>query len=195
MHGMATHIIKSVLAGFTIGIGSIMYLRTGGVAGAVLFAFGLIVIVHYGWNLFTGQAGFSTRPGFLALVLGFNIVGCWMASLLVAKGMNPIVETRLATGWADVLLRSAGCGFIMTASVRWAREDKWLPLLFGVPVFILCGFPHCIADVVYYLSCPTGFLREHAGEIVRVYALTVAGNFIGCNLYRVENLGKKSETA
>ena len=184
---MATNIVKSILAGFTIGIGSIMYLRTGGVAGAVLFAFGLIVIVHYRWNLFTGQAGFSTRAGFLASVLLFNIVGCWAASLLVATGMNPIVETRLATGWTDVLLRSAGCGFIMTAAVRWAREERWLPLLFGVPVFILCGFPHCIADVVYYLSCPADFLLENGGRIAGVYGLTVAGNFIGCNLYRVEN--------
>ena len=39
-----------------------------------------------------------------------------------------------------------GCGFIVTTSVQFARQEKWLPLLLGIPLFILCGVPHCIAD-------------------------------------------------
>ena len=38
----------SILAGICISIGCVVNLRVGGVAGAVLFAFGLTTVVYYG---------------------------------------------------------------------------------------------------------------------------------------------------
>ena len=54
-------------------------LRVGGVAGAVLFAFGLTTVVYYGLKLYTGTAGFIRKQGdwtMLVTVLLGNIVGC-----------------------------------------------------------------------------------------------------------------------
>ena len=48
----------AILAGICISIGCVVNLRVGGVAGAVLFAFGLTTVVYYGLKLYTGTAGF-----------------------------------------------------------------------------------------------------------------------------------------
>ena len=53
----------AILAGICISIGCVVNLRVGGVAGAVLFAFGLTTVVYYGLKLYTGTAGFIRRQG------------------------------------------------------------------------------------------------------------------------------------
>ncbi len=57
-HESEKDIIKGVLAGICISFGGTIYLRVGGVAGAVLFAFGLIAVITSGLNLFTGKSQF-----------------------------------------------------------------------------------------------------------------------------------------
>jgi len=42
---------SAIIAGICISIGCVVNLRVGGVAGAVLFAFGLLAVVHYKLNL------------------------------------------------------------------------------------------------------------------------------------------------
>ena len=49
---------KSVFAGIFISIGGSVYLSVGGIAGSVLFAFGLLGVIHYQLPLYTGKAGF-----------------------------------------------------------------------------------------------------------------------------------------
>ena len=69
----------AILAGICISIGCVVNLRVGGVAGAVLFAFGLTTVVYYGLKLYTGTAGFIRLKGdwvMLGLVLLGNIIGC-----------------------------------------------------------------------------------------------------------------------
>ena len=70
----------------------------------------------------------------------------------------------------------------MTTAVEFARKDKMLPLLLGVPVFILCGFTHSIADAFYFLVSPKELLLQP--EVMVIYVSEVLGNFVGCNLYR-----------
>ena len=62
---------------------------------------------------------------------------------------------------------------------------KNLPLLFGVPLFIMCGFPHCVADAFYYLCVPLDFYAIFWPQILIFYISIVLGNFVGCNLYRI----------
>jgi formate/nitrite transporter FocA (FNT family) len=70
----------------------------------------------------------------------------------------------------------------MTTAVEFARKGKMLTLLLGVPVFILCGFTHSIADAFYFLLSPAELLLQT--EVLIVYLAEVLGNFVGCNLYR-----------
>ena len=191
---MNTLLRSSVLAGIAIGIAGFGYLAIGGLAGAVLFSFGLLTVVGYRLKLYTGTAGFIKKNEFgqLLLILGGNIIGCLLVALLsrmsplgLQESAQKILELRLATGALRCGLLGIGCGFIMTTAVTFAREKNYLPLLFGVPMFIICGFTHCVADAFYYLCVPLGFMKEHAIEILGVYACIVLGNFIGCNLYRL----------
>ncbi|MBO7510261.1 MAG: formate/nitrite transporter family protein [Bacteroidales bacterium] len=198
-----------ILAGIAIGIAGFGYLALkgsplGDIAGAVVFSFGLATVVNYQLKLYTGAMGF-VKTGkeiaqLLPTILG-NIVGCLLIALLAkispmgleAKA-QAILEGRLNDSLINGVLLSGtlrsgllaiGCGFIMTTAVNFARQGKWIPLLFGVPMFIVCGFPHCIADTFYYLSVPWDFLGAHLGAVLLLFCCLVLGNTIGGNLYRL----------
>ena len=182
----------AILAGICISIGCVVNLRVGSVAGAVLFAFGLTTVVYYGLKLYTGTAGFIRRRGdwgMLSMVLLGNIVGCLLTAWLIGYAQPDCVEPaakilsgRLTKGPLACFLLAIGCGFIMTTAVEFARKGKMLPLLLGVPVFILCGFAHSIADAFYFLVSPAELLLQPM--VLAVYVSEVLGNFVGCNLYR-----------
>lgn len=191
---LITTMRSSFLAGVCIGIAGYGYLAEKSIVGAVLFAFGLLTVVHYGLKLYTGTAGFIQRGevGKLLLILGGNIVGCLAVALMVRCSPMPLQETaqgilagRLAMGPFKGAVLAIGCGFIMTTAVTFARKEKNLPLLFGVPLFIMCGFPHCVADAFYYLCVPVDFLTQNGSQVLLFYVSIVLGNFVGCNLYRL----------
>lgn len=186
----------ALMAGGCIGIAATVYLKVGGVLGAAMFAFGLIVVVAMKLPLFTGQAQhvWSRKGGeysLLGLMLLLNLGGCFILSALtctpeIAESSRTIINARLAKGPLMCGLLSIPCGFIMTAAVRGAgMKNNWLPLLFGVPAFIICGFPHCVADSFYYASCGRDFLMANGLTLLAAYLPTVVGNFLGCNLYRL----------
>ena len=185
---------SSFLAGVCIGIAGFGYLAEKSIIGAMLFAFGLLTVVHYKLRLYTGTAGFIHKGevGQLLLILGGNIVGCLAVALMLRCSPMPlqdtaqkILEGRLAMGPLRGGILAIGCGFIMTTAVTFARQGKVMPLLFGVPLFITCGFPHCVADVFYYLCVPMEYLGSHVVEILVFYVCIVLGNFVGCNLFRM----------
>lgn len=189
-------ICGGLLAGCAIGVAATIYLKVGGVLGAAMFAFGLIVVVSMKLPLFTGQAQHvmnrvANDYAILGLMLGLNLVGCFIIAQLyddpaLTEAAEKIITARVEKGALMCGILSIPCGFIMTAAVRGAALDRnWLPLLFGVPAFIICGFPHCVADSYYYASCSPEFIKLHGFTLLGVYLPTVAGNFIGCNLYRL----------
>lgn len=184
---------SAFLAGFCIGLAGFGYLAEKGIIGAVVFAFGLLAVVAYKLKLYTGTAGFFRRGelGQLLLILVGNIIGCLAVGLMARCSPMPIQETaqgvlegRLANGPLLGGVLAIGCGFIMTTVVTFARKGNNLPLLFGIPLFINCGFPHCIADAFYYLCVPVDFLYANMSAVLIFYVSIVIGNFIGCNLYR-----------
>ncbi len=195
---------SAVMAGITIGIAGWGYLATTNIIGAVLFAFGLLTVVSYKMKLYTGTAGFVEfrddnnklqiiKPlAELLLVLVGNIIGCLLVGLLarlspleLTQAAQNILQGRLNVGPLSGGLLAIGCGFIMTTAVTFARKGQYLPLLFGVPLFIVCGFPHCVADAFYYLTVPFEFIKNNIGDVLLFYISIVFGNFIGCNLYRI----------
>ena len=190
---------SAVIAGFTIGLAGFGYLSMidvlNGVVGAVVFAFGLLTIVAYKLKLFTGTAGFisANKEDFsnLLLILVGNVIGCGVVALMTRlspNDINCVAEKILSGRVANGALRSGvlaiGCGFIMTTAVTFARKGNMLPLIFGVPLFIFCGFPHCLVDAFYILTTPASFVAANAGAVFATYGCVVLGNFIGCNLYR-----------
>ena len=186
---------SAILAGIAISLGGFAFTVLGGTLGAVAFTFGLLTVVHYKWKLYTGVIGFigslKDFPQTFVTLAG-NIVGCLLVALLarvsplgVSEAAGNILSARLATGAWQCGLLAIGCGFVVTTAVTFGRSGQWLPLLFGVPLFIICGFPHCIADAFYYLASPLPLLLDRFWDILLLYVCIVAGNFLGCNLYRI----------
>lgn len=194
---------SAIISGIAVAIAGWGYLAFPNMIGAVLFSFGLLTVVNYKLKLYTGTAGFiplrhedgSSRwlraIGELLFILMANICGCLLVSLLtrlspldLGSQAQTILESRLAIGPLRAGLLAIGCGFIMTTVVTFAREGKPLALLFGVPLFINCGFPHCLADAFYYMTVPVSYTSAHLLELCALYPCLVVGNFIGCNLYR-----------
>ncbi len=182
----------SLFAGVLIGIAGLVYLRIGGLAGAILFAFGLLCVVMCGAQLYTGKAGYLPYREWprLVVMLTANGVGCLAAAFIATYAANEalvtnlesILQARLAASWHGLLVTSIGTGAIMTLAVYGARRGNYLPLLFGVPVFIMCGLPHCVADAFYYGAA----LLMGRAEWMMLWSWlwAIIGNYIGCNLPR-----------
>ena len=188
---------SAIFAGIYIGTAGFGYLTAGvqsfgSLFGSILFALGLLAIVGYKLKLFTGTAGFIKRDemGTLAIILIGNIIGCFLMGLITrVSPMNDaiqvaatnILNTRISTGVFGCGILAIGCGILMTTAVTFARQKNFNPLLLSVPLFIVCGFPHCVADAFYYLTIPNSWTVE----LIGIYLSTVLGNAIGCNLYRI----------
>ena len=192
---------SSILAGVAIGCGGYGFLASGiqseaygQLFGAILFSFGLITVVAYKLALYTGTAGFirKNEVGSLFVILGGNIVGCIVMGLLsrlspldMQDAAQNVLSLRLERGPLRCGLLGIPCGFMMTTAVTFARKQHYIPLLLAVPLFIVCGFTHCIADAFYYSCVPFEFIKDHALQTLFVYISIVLGNLVGCNLYRI----------
>lgn len=189
---MRTVIKPAIFAGLLIGIGGLTYLNVGGIAGAVLFAFGLLCVVMCKSQLFTGKAGFLPLKEQIHLIpmLLANGIGCCLTALFTIYSSNPqltenlgkILISRENATPAAILVTGIGTGIIMTLAVYGAQRNNYLPLLFGVPTFILCGLPHCVADIFYYaVAIYNGDLHLW---MLSAWIMAVMGNYIGCNIPR-----------
>lgn len=189
---------SAIFAGIAISIGGLAFLTMGKIIGPILFTFGLITVIHYKLSLYTGAVGFTELIGFntetkknwliILIIIFGNIIGCCIVALLANYGnftftilTNDIVVSRISQPIASVIIRGIGCGLIMSTAVQFAREGKFLPLLFGVPLFIYCGFYHSIADTFYYV------MSTIKPTITMFYTITMTyiGNYLGCSAYKL----------
>lgn len=180
--------IRSILAGICIGLGGAIFLKIGGIVGACMFAFGLLTVVHFKLPLYTGTAGFIDLKKFeeytsmLYILLG-NMLGCILLSFMNINGIDgsQIIQARLDTSYLQCFLNAIGCGLIMTLIVQGGRDKNQLLILFGIPLFILLGFYHSIADQFYMMVSPIELRYLFFGR----WWTIVLGNFVGCNIPRL----------
>lgn len=189
---------SSVFAGILIAIAGYGFLA-GQAVGMFLFILGLAAVVSYKLKLFTGTVGFIQweKIHHLVIILLGNILGCWLVSLIakvdtvlgIQTAAQTVLQSRLQLGWLACGIKAIGCGVLMSAAVEFSKRGTdfgyWVPLLFAVPLFIHCGFPHCVADAFYFLTCPKSVLMDSGWDLLSVYGSIVIGNSIGCNIYRL----------
>ena len=189
---------SSVFAGILIAIAGYGFLA-GQAVGMFLFILGLAAVVSYKLKLFTGTVGFikwGEIPHLVIILLG-NVLGCWLVSLIakvdtvlgIQTAAQTVLQSRLQLGWLACGIKAIGCGVLMSAAVDFSKRGVdfgyWVPLLFAVPLFIHCGFPHCVADAFYFLTCTKSVLMDSGWDLLSVYGSIVVGNSIGCNIYRL----------
>lgn len=154
-----------ILAGILIGIGGSVYLSCDNkYVGAVLFSVALLCICMRGFALFTGKVGFiveaHTRADVSALLLSLlgNLIGTFAAGAAIRYVMPSLgekaltlCEGKLAQTAPETFLRALFCGILMYLAVVIYRKNQsvW-GIFFCVPVFILSGFEHSIANMFYF---------------------------------------------
>lgn len=170
---------KSLAAAILIGLGNFALLKLGNPIGPVIFAFGLLGVCYLGLNLFTGKCGFlfenKLKVKDLAIILLFNLIGGYLFGLLFRLADPAVVEAavvKVAT-WDFSLaffVKSFLCGVIMYLAVKMYKKGTPLGIIFGIPLFIFCGFQHCIANVI-----TLGTAASFSWSLI----LAIIGNFAG----------------
>jgi len=206
MKNIAKVFLSALLAGMCIGIAGTVYLSVENtVIGAVLFAMGLFIICTRGLFLFTGQAGYLLDNklsflGRLALVWLGNLAGTALVGYAVrmtrvtgvAERAAKLAEIKLADNLLSIFVLAFFCGILMFLAVDGYRNHphpggKYLGILFCVPVFILCGFEHCIANM-FYFSAANAWSLQAVGYLL----VMTLGNLIGSIVfYGIEKIAKK----
>ncbi len=177
------------LAGVMVAFGGTVLLSCEDrLTGAVLFCVALTGICLFGFNLYTGRIGFllknhspaelrSTFFGLLGNVLGTLAMGYLIAPALpqLRDAALSACTKRLEQLPGQTLLRGFFCGVLMyTAVWIWKEKRTLTGVFFCIPVFVLSGFEHSVADMFYFALA--GLLR---GESLVFLLLVVAGNSLG----------------
>lgn len=186
---LRSSLIDGILAGAMVSIGGTVLLSCENkVVGAVLFCIALLSICWFGFNLYTGKVGFlladHSRANLSLTFTGLlgNALGTLLFGLLIAAALPQLREAALAAcgkrltqlPW-QTLLRGFFCGMLMYTAVWSFRERKTpLGILFCIPVFVLSGFEHSIADMFYFALA--GLFRLQS---LWFLLLVVLGNSLG----------------
>ena len=172
-------ITKSVGASILISLGVYSLLKMGTPIGPVLFTLGLLGVCYMGLNLFTGKCGFlisdKIKPIDLTLILIVNLLSGFLIGLMYSITDPEIYKAAVAkvSTWdfsLSFFIKSMMCGVIMYISVLMYKKGTPLGIIFGIPLFIFCGFQHCIANII-----TLGVARSIHSSIF----LCILGNFIG----------------
>ena len=186
---MLREVCKGILAGLMISIGGAVYLSCQDkYIGAGLFSVALLTICYMQFSLFTGKIGFVAEDyskkniSATALSLLGNLIGCIAFGLLMSLCFTDLVQTssgicitKLSQPIYGTLIRAFFCGVLMYVAV-WAYKFKntVIGIFVCIPVFILSGFEHSIANM-YYFSIAQSFSLNSLLYIV----LCVVGNSVG----------------
>ena len=164
---MLKKIIAGILAGIMIAIGGSIFLACENrVVGAVLFSVALLTICIKGYSLYTGKIGFIPekhgKEEFSVLLLGLlgNAIAtilCGFVIRFALPNLGDVAETiclsKLAQPFLSTLVRGTFCGILMYVAVSIYRDKQSvIGILFCIPVFILAGFEHSIADIFYFAA-------------------------------------------
>ncbi|MBR3661047.1 MAG: formate/nitrite transporter family protein [Bacilli bacterium] len=170
---------KSIGAALLISLGNFALLKLGNPIGPVIFSLGLLGVCYMGLNLFTGKCGFLFEDHIkikdLLIILVVNLIFGYLFGLLYSITDKDIVTnavSKVATwdiSWA-FFIKSVLCGIIMYIAVYMYKKGTPLGIIFGIPLFIFCGFQHCIANII-----TLGVAQTFDYSIF----ICILGNFIG----------------
>lgn len=202
--------VSGVMAGLLIAIGGGVYLAADNrIVGAVFFSVALLCICYQGYSLFTGKVGYlwdaHKKDDLSVLFLG--LLGNTLATVLCGRLLAYAVpkmelaaallcRSKLAEqNFLQTLIRAFFCGILVYLAVVLFRDKKTvLGILLGIPVFILSGFEHSIADIFYFAA--SGIVSLEAFGFL---ATVLLGNALGGLLLpTLERIGKEkpaSETS
>ena len=163
-------LLFAALAGASISIGGAVFLSLDNkVLGALFFCVGLFMVCTFGLHLFTGKVCYipnnpPSYAGWVVLVWIGNLIGAQVTALaLRATRIGPALAAKAAAlcavktsdGLLSLFLLGLFCNIMIYVGVESYKScpyevGKYVGMILGVTVFILCGFEHCVADMFYF---------------------------------------------
>lgn len=188
-------LLFAILAGLFISIGGTVFLSLDNkVLGSIFFAVGLFAICTMKFNLYTGKICyvFDNSPSYLidlVIIWIGNFIGTFLtANLLKLTRIYPaltskakdMINIKLNDSPISLLILAILCDILIYLAVEEYKSNehelgKYLGIMFGVVVFILCGFEHCVANM-FYISIADAWTYSHAIEHILIVTI---GNSIG----------------
>ncbi|MBQ7316458.1 MAG: formate/nitrite transporter family protein [Clostridia bacterium] len=210
MKRIVWNLVNGLLAGIMIAVGGTVFLACFGdgsmvnkTIGAFFFSIALLSICYKGYSLYTGKIGFipekHDREAFSVLLWG--LLGKLIATVALGYALRAAIPaiggvaevlctTRLTQEWWQTLIRGIFCGILMYMAVSIYRDKKSISgILFCVPVFILAGFEHSVANMFYFGAAGMFF----SVDSIIYLAIVVLGNTIGGMLMPVLAMIKPKE--
>ena len=187
-------LVSAILAGMCIGMGGVVYLSVDSkLTGAFFFTVGLFVICAFELNLYTGKVCYVFQNDLEYLlripVIWFgNLIGTSITAGLIlltrygaaiSEKAAALCEAKTADNFLSLFVLGIFCDIFIYIGVEGYGKishetGKYLALFFGVMVFILSGYEHCIADM-FYVSAAGMWSGD---MLVRILVITL-GNAVG----------------
>ena len=162
--------VGAVLAGISIALGGMVFLSLENkVIGAALFTVGLFTVCTFGLNLFTGKVCYvfhsdRTYALMLPVIWLGNLAGTGLTALCagltrsgpaLTEKARVLCQAKLNDSLVSLFCLGILCNIFIYIAVEGFKNNphelgKYLALVFGVMVFILCGTEHCVADMFYF---------------------------------------------
>ena len=198
---MKEFVYRSILSGVFICIAAFVFLMVENpIIGSFFFSLGLLSIVAYRFNLFTGYVGYlpavenPTTYYFQSFFVWFwNLIGTGIASFLlkhttaytlIQNRVSTMMVAKANTPFSSIMILGIFCGILMFTAVEAYKSPlikndvtKVVILILCVVVFINAKFEHSIANMAYAGLCSTTL---NSVLLWKVIIASTLGNFIGC---------------
>ena len=159
-----------ILAGISISLGGTVFLLCDSkIIGALFFTVGLFCVCVFGFNLFTGKVCYvfdnDIKYALMLPVIWLgNLVGALFTAVIekftrlapaLTEKAASVCETKLSQGLLSAFILAFLCDIMIYIAVEGYKSaqheiGKYLAIFFGVTVFVICGFEHCVANMYYF---------------------------------------------
>lgn len=189
--------VSAILAGAAISFGGVVFLSLDNkVLGSLFFTVGLFMVCTFGLNLFTGKVCYLFQND---LAYRLNLVVIWLGNLVgtlivggavrlsriagIAEKAASMCAVKTGDTYLSLFILGILCDIFIYVGVESYKSNpheagKYLGLFFGVMVFILCGYEHCVADMFYFTVAGAWSMQA----VICLLVIT-AGNAVGGVLF------------
>ena len=200
--------VFAILAGAAIAIGGAAFLSVESkILGSVLFTVGLFTVCSFGLNLYTGKVCyvFENKIGYtldVVIIWLGNLVGTWATAKLylmtrigeaMATKADALCQVKLGDDLLSIFVLAIFCNVMIFIGVDGYKRiphevGKYLALFFGVVVFIICGFEHCVANM-FYFSVAGAWSAKTFGYLI----VMTLGNAVGGVIFPLLRMWKEKK--
>lgn len=195
---IVSFVTDGVLSGIIVCIGCSVFINADSKAlGAILFSFGLFVILNFRLGLYTGKAAYLYDNGlkyvvevlvtlvgnFIGTVIGGRLFHLTRFKAVLQEKAAEALDAKFNDAYISTFILAVFCGLMMyiaiEANKRCMADKNHISGIFAVVmpvmIFVYCGFNHCVADMAYFSF--SGFSSME--KALKYFPIVIVGNAVG----------------